>query len=69
MGKLIRIIALSMILLFAGCVSDTNLPSLSTNQQYQEDSQWCANFGTFGHTQELRNRTYKECMERFGYKF
>lgn len=79
MGKTIRVLALSLLLLFMGCVSSTppavvnNTPPPAVLQdnsdQRQKDDLWCRQFGTFGNSQEMFNETYRKCMERFGYKF
>jgi hypothetical protein len=82
MGKTIRVISLSILLFFMGCVSSPQPevvqppaanPSVilqdTSSPQYQKDDLWCRQFGTFGNNQAMYNETYKKCMERFGYKF
>jgi len=81
MGKTLRVVALSIILLIMGCVSSpppavvveqppsSTMPLDTTGAQYQKDDLWCRQFGTFGNSQAMYNETYRSCMERFGYKF
>jgi len=63
------LLILSVLILCDSCVEPRNI---TTREKYQTDHQWCMTYGahprvyrsTINHTE-----TYKECMEKFGYKF
>jgi hypothetical protein len=60
-----RYILLIALLLF-GCAQ--NKVDLMDGAQYQRNHEWCMNYNTPGKT-PVHTETYRQCMERFGYKY
>lgn len=65
MKKIIFILVLTFIIL--GCANHDPV-NITNNIQYEKDSNWCLNYNSPGRT-PVHTETYKQCMERIGYKY
>jgi len=60
---------LLIILIIIGCHEPINL---NTREKYESDHKWCVSYGVdpkTNHRGQYYSESYKECMERMGYKF
>jgi len=60
-----KVFILITLLLIAACVRKVDLMD---GALYQRNHDWCMNYSTSGKT-PVHTETYRQCMERFGYKF
>jgi uncharacterized protein YxeA len=65
MKKIILILVLIFIIL--GCSHHAPI-NITNKVQYERDSNWCLNYNSPGRT-PVHTETYKQCMERIGYKY
>ena len=66
-NKLITILIGSLFFLFLGCAHQ-GPSNITNNVQYEQHSNWCLNYGTINKT-PVYTESYRQCMERFGYKY
>ena len=58
---------LIVILIFFGCAHQ-GPSNISNDIQYERDVNWCLNYNSPGRT-PVHTETYRQCMERLGYKY
>jgi len=66
--KIKKYLLLMVIFIFIGCATSNGPINIKNNVEYEQHSSWCLNYGTINKT-PVHTETYKQCMERFGYKY
>jgi hypothetical protein len=64
-------ILILLTILIIGCAApmrSTGPTNVVDQKTYQQHHDWCMTYGTIN-KQPVYTETYKQCMERFGYKY
>ena len=59
---------LLLVFIFFSCAHSNDPINITSRIQYERDCHWCLNYNTPGKT-PVHTETYRQCMERLGYKY